>query len=116
MARPGSVSLMAAFVTALCSLQTTRVSAGEHHRHAKSGQPTDIGFFSDCQTHIPSEYSSFVEHGTVSFTNFFKNQCGNPHEPVKKIWYTSTPGFKGSDTVTFPGHRRYRSIYYIVVE
>ena len=33
----GSVGLMAAIVTALYSLQTTRVSAGEHHRQPDSG-------------------------------------------------------------------------------
>jgi hypothetical protein len=112
----GSVGLIVAIVTAICSLQTTQALAGEWHRQAKSGQPTHIGSFSDCRTHFPLEGSAFVEHGTVSFTDAFENKCGNPHEPAKVIWYTSKPGFKGSDTVRFPRGNGYRSLFDIVVE
>jgi hypothetical protein len=113
--RLGWVGLTIAAAILLCSSET-RVLAGEWHRHAKSGQPADIGFFWDCKTHIPLDFTSFIEHGTISFRDSFKNRCGNAQEPVKEIYYTSTPGFKGNDTAIFPNGQRYRSIFYIVVE
>ena len=43
------------------------------------------------------------------------NQCGNPNEPAREVWYTSAAGFKGTDTVRFPmGKRGNFGVNYIV--
>ena len=47
-----------------------------------------------------------VEHGTVTLKDVQVNQCGNPNEPAKEVWYTSAPGFKGVDIVKFPMGKR----------
>ena len=74
---------------------------------AKSGQPTLIGHLYSCTTHSPpGDAGASVEHGTVTLKDVQINQCGNPNEPAKEVWYTSAPGFKGVDTVKFPMGKR----------
>jgi hypothetical protein len=76
----------------------------QHYVSAISGQPTHIWNFFNCRTHFPmGTTGSFVEHGTVTVKELStQNRCGNANEPAREVWYTSPPGFKGIDTITFP--------------
>lgn len=93
--------LSIAIGAAICSFQLAQ--AAEHSVQARSGQPTHIWNFYNCQTHNRTgDGGSFVEHGTVSVRDVTQNRCGNANEPAREVWYTSAPGFKGMDKVTFP--------------
>jgi hypothetical protein len=56
----------------------------------------------NCVKHFAPGRSGTAEHGTVEGKSSTGNACNNPNEPVEEMWYTSAPGFKGVDTVTFP--------------
>ena len=89
------------------SLQASPVLAGEYSSHAKSGETKRIWMFYDCRHHAPSAPNgAFVDHGKVTFKEGVQNRCGNDNEPVWEVWYTSVPGFNGSDKVTIPWGRR----------
>jgi hypothetical protein len=97
-------SLLAVCATAWC-LQTQCVSAGswEVSAQAKSGEPTRIRVFFDCRLHAPFWLNgAFVEHGSIVFKEATLRACGNANEPVRELWYTSNPGFKGVDKVVLP--------------
>ena len=90
---------------AIFAVQPTTAYARESQfqAHAKSGEPTRIRTFYNCKRHLPGGGGgAFVEHGTVTVKYVIQNRCGNANEPTNEIWYTSTPGFKGLDTVTLP--------------
>jgi hypothetical protein len=71
--------------------------------HARSGVPTRVRTFYDCQHHSPGgSGAGTAEHGTVASKFVVQNKCGNLNEPTNEYWYTSNPGFKGLDTVTIP--------------
>ncbi len=93
-------------VAALFVGQAAQATMMEFHKTAKSGQPTLIGHIFDCKSHSPVGNAGALEHGAVTLKDVQMNQCGNPNEPAKEIWYTSTPGFKGVDTVQFRWGKR----------
>ncbi len=99
-----------ATLAALCCLATAPTLARgaravrEEHRSAKSGVETQIWTFWNCTLHTPGgAQGGSAEHGTVTTKEAAANRCGNANEPVRLVYYTSTPGFKGADTVTFGG-------------
>ena len=85
--------------------------------HAKSGVPSRIRTFFDCQRHSPGATGGgTAEHGTVVAKFVTQNRCGNPNEPTNEIWYTSTPGFKGVDTVTIAASGNVNVIIEVTVD
>jgi hypothetical protein len=109
-------SLSIAVGAALCAFQMAQASASEYDRHAKSGQASKIYTFFDCKRHSPEgDGGGTAEHGTVAVKDIIQNRCGNPNEPTREVWYTSSPGFKGIDRVIFPmGHRQ--TIFNVTVQ
>ena len=107
-----------AIVLVAASLVIPPAEAGmmEFHKTAKSGQPTLIGRLWSCKTHVPPAGSqSGPQHGSVTLKDGQYNQCGNPNEPVKEVWYTSASGFKGEDSVQYLwGYRGVNGIMYHV--
>jgi hypothetical protein len=92
---------------ALSLLQATQASAIQVNTRAKSGQATLIGHLYSCSSHVPGgDGGNTVEHGSVTLKDVQINQCGNPNEPAREVWYTSAAGFKGTDTVRFPMGKR----------
>ncbi len=101
-------------VAALFVGQAAQATMMEFHKTAKSGQPTLIGHLWDCKLHSP-QGNGTPEHGAVNLKDVQIDQCGNHNEPAKEIWYTSTPGFKGVDTVRFLwGKRGHEGMSFIV--
>lgn len=89
------------------SLLASPALAGEYSSHATSGEGKRIWMFYDCRHHAPSAPNgAFVDHGSVTYKDGVHDRCGNANEPVWEVWYTSTPGFKGSDKVTIPRGKR----------
>jgi hypothetical protein len=100
-------SLLIAIGAALWSFQMTQASADEYDRQAKSGQASKIYTFFDCKRHSPAgDGGGNAEHGTVAVKDVIQNRCGNPNEPTREVWYTSSQGFKGVDRVIFPRGQR----------
>jgi hypothetical protein len=66
------------------------------------GEPTRIFTFLNCMFHKPWYGTAFVEHGSIAYKEVTQRRCGNADEPARDVWYTSPPGYKGTDTVTFP--------------
>jgi hypothetical protein len=91
------------FVSTLC-LSTQAIARDMmFESHAKAGTPARIRTFFDCRRHSPGGTGGgMAEHGTVVAKFTSENRCGSANEPVNQIWYTSSPGFKGVDTVTIP--------------
>jgi hypothetical protein len=110
------MGLSIAIGAALCTFQIAQASASEYNSHAKSGQAALVGHLYSCSSHVPGGDGGYrVEHGTVTLKDATYNACGNPNEPAREVWYTSTPGFKGVDRVTFPmGKRGNGGITYVV--
>src|SRR4051794_18430767 len=70
--------------------------------NAMSGVPIRLTIIGYCDTHIlPGGIDAGALHGKVTITRTTANFCGNPKEPVYDFVYTSNPGFKGDDQVTF---------------
>jgi hypothetical protein len=78
------------------------LTATQNQVLAKSGVPIRIGYFFSCRSHFPYQGTAFVRHGKVTFQDVTLNQCGNPKEPARLIYYVSDPGYKGPDEVNFP--------------
>jgi hypothetical protein len=109
-------SLLIAIGAALWSFQMTQASADEYDRQAKSGQASKIFTFFDCKRHSPGgDGGGNAEHGTVAVKDIIQNRCGNPNEPTREVWYTSSPGFKGVDRVVFPRGQR-QTIFNVSVQ
>jgi hypothetical protein len=91
----------------LCTFQIPKAWASEYNAHAKSGQTSLIGHLYSCSSHVPPGDGGYhVDHGTITLKDVTYNACGNPNEPTREVWYTSVPGFKGTDKVTFPMGKR----------
>jgi len=85
--------------------------------HAKSGVSTRVPTFFNCQTHSPGGGGSgTAEHGTVTSNFVVQNKCGTANEPTNEYWYTSNPGFKGTDTVTIPASAGTNVVVKVTVE
>ena len=90
-------------------------SASEYSKQAKSGEKTLLYRFYDCTRHVPGgQAGATAANGTVTIEDTHLNKCGNPQEPARLVWYTSNPGFKGMDTVTFPAGRGGNSMIFDV--
>jgi hypothetical protein len=101
---------------ALWSLQLAQASADEYDRQAKSGQASKLYTFFDCKRHSPSgDGGGMAEHGAVVVKDIIQNRCGNPNEPTREVWYTSSSGFKGVDRVVFPRGQR-QTIFNVTVQ
>ncbi len=88
----------------LGSFQLAQAAAPVHSVQAKSGQLTHIwNFFLCTRSRVPAGANGFfVEHGTVTIKDVTQNRCGSANWPAREVWYTSPPGFRGVDTITFP--------------
>jgi hypothetical protein len=73
-----------------------------------SGKPALLISFYDCRLHNPWQGTAFVDHGTVSYKETTEKRCGGD-EPVRQVWYTSPPGYKGEDAVIFPTRGNWNS-------
>jgi hypothetical protein len=91
-----------AIVVMLALPQSGRAFGTNYQKEASSGKPTRIFTFFNCMLHKPWYGTAFVEHGTVAYKQVTQKRCGNASEPAREVWYTSPPGYKGTDTVTFP--------------
>jgi hypothetical protein len=111
-----NAGLAIALGAALFGVQASQAAMMEFHKTAKSGQATMLGRLWSCKTHVPPAASgSNPEHGSITLKDGQFNQCGNPNEPVKEVWYTSAPGFKGEDSVRYLwGYRGVNGITYHV--
>ena len=71
---------------------------------AKAGTQTRVGMAFDCGTpdHAPIVWSR-ADHGTTSVIEGIGPQCGRPSMKLSGIFYTSEPGFKGTDKVYILG-------------
>jgi hypothetical protein len=97
------VALGAMAIAAILALpQSGRAFGVNYQKEAPSGKPTRIFTFFNCTLHKPWYGTAFVEHGTVAYKETTQKRCGNASEPAREVWYTSPPGYKGTDTVTFP--------------
>jgi hypothetical protein len=72
--------------------------------HAQSGQPKVLGVYFNCTPRggLPSP-SGAAHNGTITTRVATANRCGNPHQPVVQMIYTSRPGFTGRDQAHFYG-------------
>jgi hypothetical protein len=97
------VALEAIAIVAVLGLPQSGHAWGlTYHVQVPSGKPTRIFIFMSCATHQPWYGAAFVEHGAVAYKDVTLKKCGSDREPAREVWYTSTPGYKGTDTVTFP--------------
>lgn len=120
MIEPSKVALALNVGTILCPIEAMTAEARESifTAHAKSGEPSRIRIFFDCRTHAPvsNVTGAFVEHGSVSFKDSVRDFCGVVGLPVREVWYTSDPGFKGVDRVSIPRALRFQTIIDVTVE
>jgi hypothetical protein len=82
--------------------QPLQAGARTEQATAKSGVPTKMFTWVNCITHKPYEGTLFVQHGTIEYKDSTTTLCGTAAEPSRELWYTSTPGFKGADTLSIP--------------
>jgi hypothetical protein len=74
---------------------------GHYTASAPSGRPTlIIRFNDDCTHHAAPNIGAAADHGAATTREGTAALCGNRDEPVTEVWYTSTQGFHGVDTVT----------------
>ena len=99
--------LVFAAVTIGVMLAAVQSAAGIREKtvEARPGNPTLIFTFWRCGAggaSVPYQGTAFVEHGTLTYKDVTNSRCGSPNWQTREVWYTSSPGFKGVDTVTFP--------------
>jgi hypothetical protein len=64
----------------------------------KAGVKMNVATVSDCALpNMAPVVSARVEHGTVSIGTGNGPRCGRPSMSLTSIFYTSAPGFKGTD-------------------
>jgi hypothetical protein len=73
-------------------------SAQQPVRFAQSGRPLILGVYFNCGPRggLPSP-SGTAYNGAIMTRVATGNRCGNPHQPVVQMIYTSRPGFRGRD-------------------
>ena len=98
-----SIGLSIAVGASLGFLHAANAGSTQYDVHSKSGQASRIWIFYDCKRHNPTGANAGIaDHGTVQLKDVVQNECGNPNEPTREVWYTSAPGFKGVDRVVLP--------------
>ena len=66
----------------------------------KAGEKTRVGLFWDCTLPgVSPVIWARADHGTATAVGGAGPQCGRPSMRMTGIFYTSEPGFKGTDTV-----------------
>jgi hypothetical protein len=108
-------ALGAIAIAAMLGLTQSACAIGQDYKkEVLSGKPTRLLTFLNCTSHTPYYGTAFVDHGVLAYKATTQRRCGNASEPVREVWYTSPPGYKGTDTVTF-SRLYFPTIYKIVV-
>jgi len=68
-------------------------------QNIKTGMPTVVWNVWNCLGH-PLVVSGTAKNGSVTLREARQNRCGNPHQAVGQLVYTSAFGFKGTDHLT----------------
>jgi hypothetical protein len=83
--------------------QSLQAAVRTVQKTVQSGVPTKVFTWYNCITHKVFEGTLFVQHGTLEYRDSTTNVCGTAAEPSRELWYTSTPGFRGADTLSGRG-------------